>query len=276
MEFSMKKIDLRDSPFFEKHVKSLQPERAKKPKFEMPLNVAPFGQCCDGSGWFLLAVDYSHPDFGKLMKCACGRAGQPDYKMAKLAQDLKAYSHCTFETWNMERALEQFQFNGLNMGVDTQKSTINIATKKAKEYAMKPNGWLYIHGSYGAGKTHLAAAIGHVVASKGWGVTYKNMPELLDTLRKAIGEHRLDQELVAIIESDVLILDDMGVEEMTGEFMNARLWRIFDERMNKPTIITSNLDLSDLQNKVGGRIASRLLQSDKIFLPLSDFRKYKK
>ena len=272
----MKRINLADSPFFEKHVQSQQPVRAKKIQKEMPMNVAPYGQCCDGTGWFLLAVDYNDPRFGVLQKCICGRAGNPDYKVQKLASELKAYAHCTFESWNHERQLEQFSLNGVTMGIDTQRSTINIATKKAKEFAVKPSGWLYIHGSYGAGKTHLAAAIGHVIAGKGWNVVYRNMPELLDKLRKAIGESRLEDEIQSLIKADALILDDMGVEEMTSEFMNARLFRIFDERMDKTTVITSNLDLSDLQSKVGGRISSRLLQSNKIFLPLSDFRKYKK
>ncbi len=242
----------------------------------MPLNVAPLGQCCDGSGWYLLAVDYNHPLFGVMQKCECGRAGNPDHKMQKLNQELKAYAHCTFETWNAERQLDSFSLNGMTMSPDMQKSTIAIATKKAREFATKPNGWMYMHGSYGAGKTHLAAAIGHVIAGKGWNVVYRNMPELLDKLRQAIGESRLEDEIQVLIKADALILDDMGVEEMTSEFMNARLFRIFDERVSKPTIITSNLDLSDLQNKVGGRIASRLLQSNKIFLPLSDYRKYKK
>jgi DNA replication protein DnaC len=68
----------------------------------------------------------------------------------------------------------------------------------------------------------------------------------------------------------------MGVEEMTSEFVHAQLWQIFDKRMEKLTIVTSNLDLDMLQRKVGNRIGSRLLQANKIYLPLSDFRKYKR
>jgi DNA replication protein DnaC len=274
----MKRIDLRDNPFYAKHVAETQQTPAKKKvqPSPPPLNVAPPGECCDGTGWYLVAVEHSHPEFGMLKKCSCGRAGNPIYKMAQLKHDLKSYSHCTFDTWNEKRLLEDFLHNGIKMQVAGQKSMLDIATKKAKAYAENPDGWIYMHGSFGSGKTHLAAAVGHVCVKNGMSVLYRNVPALLDELRHAIGQHKLDAELDKFVNVDVLILDDMGVEEMTSEFMNARLFRIFDERMEKPVVVTSNLDLDDLNTKVGGRIGSRLLQAKKIFLPLSDYRKYKR
>lgn len=273
----MKKINLSDSPFFEQSTKQDEPTRLKTtPQKKMPLNVAPEGQCCDGTGWYLRALPHDHPEFGKLIKCECGRAGNPHIKLTNLQNDLKAYSHCTFEKWDLQRKLELFSYNGIPMSISNQQTTLQIATRRAKAYASAPGGWLYIHGSYGAGKTHMAASIGHEVVMTGKTVVYRNMPSLLDNLRTAIGNHNLDAMIDKFVSADLLILDDMGVEELTSEFMSARMFRIFDERMDKATIITSNLDLDDLQNKVGGRIGSRLLQSSKIYLPLSDFRKYKR
>jgi DNA replication protein DnaC len=272
----MRKINLSDSPFFDKHVGQTANKKTSVPRKELPLNVAPVGQCCDGSGWYLKAVDYNHPEFSVLQKCSCGRAGNPEYKTKLLEEDLKSYRHCTFQSWNENRKLDAFTYKGMSMGAETQKQAIDIATRKARKFAENSNGWLYIHGSYGAGKTHLAAAIGHEIANKSKTVVYRNVPSLLDNLRGAIGKSQLEQEIDRYVKADLLILDDMGVEEMTSEFMNARLFRIFDERIDKSTVITSNLDLDELNEKVGGRIASRLLQSTKIFLPISDFRKYKR
>jgi DNA replication protein DnaC len=273
----MKRINLADNPFFDKSTtQDKSPRSRSQPQKKMPLNVAPEGQCCDGTGWYLRALPHDHPEFGKLIKCECGRAGNPHIKLTNLQNDLKAYSHCTFEKWDLQRKLESFQYNGVSMSIPNQQTTLQIATRRAKAYANAPGGWLYIHGSYGAGKTHMAAAIGHEVVMTGKTVVYRNMPSLLDNLRTAIGNHNLDAMIDKFVSADLLILDDMGVEELTSEFMSARMFRIFDERMEKATIITSNLDLDDLQNKVGGRIGSRLLQSSKIYLPLSDFRKYKR
>lgn len=277
----MKRIDLRDTPFFAQHTSTQsqsQPLRAKpKPKPNPPpLNVAPPGQCCDGTGWYLQAVPHGHPMFGVLQKCQCGRAGNPDYKVTKLQQKLRAYSHCTFDTWNAERDLEHFEYLGLPMSPANQRKTIEIATRRAKTYADNPEGWLYIHGSYGAGKTHLAAAIGRELANRNMTVEYASGAELLTELRYAAGSYTLQETMNTYFDADLLILDDMGVEELTTEFAHAQLWQIFDKRMDKLMIVTSNLDLDMLQRKVGGRIGSRLLQANKIYLPLSDFRKYKR
>lgn len=274
----MKRINMTDTPFYKQHAKeSSQPvQKAKRTPNPPPLNVAPLGQCCDGTGWFLYAVPHNHPQFSVLQRCQCGRAGNPDYKVTKLQQKLQAYAHCTFQTWNDERDLEQFDYLGLPMSPTSQRKTLEIATRRARMYAENPQGWLYIHGSYGAGKTHLAAAIGRELAQKGMNVEYSSGAELINELRNSAGKYTLQDTMETYINADVLILDDMGVEEMTSEFVHAQLWQIFDKRMEKLTIVTSNLDLDMLQRKVGNRIGSRLLQANKIYLPLSDFRKYKR
>lgn len=270
----MKKVNLNETPFFTKHAEA--PKRPAVAQTPAPLNVAPPGHCCDGSGWFLYAVPYGHPMFGVLQKCSCGRAGNPDYKVAKLQQKLHAYADCTFETWDNSRKLENFQYLGMSMSADSQKKMLDIATRRAHEYAKHPQGWLYIHGSYGAGKTHLAAAIAHRLAEKDMSVEYISGAELINEIRSAAGKHVLPELLDKYTNADILLLDDMGVEELTTEFVHSQLWQIFDKRMEKLMIVTSNLDLTELQSKVGGRIASRLLQSSKIYLPLSDFRKYRR
>jgi DNA replication protein DnaC len=246
-----------------------------KPQFVMPLNVAPPGQCCDGTGWYLLAVPHGHPLFSVLQRCECGRAGNPDYRATKLRQRLHAYAHCTFDNWNIQRRLESFEYMGLNMNVEAQKKTLEIATNRAISYANNPKGWLYIYGSYGSGKTHLAAAIGLELAKKDLKVEYSSGQELITELRSAAGKYMLQETMQKYIDADLLILDDMGVEEMTSDFIHGQMWQIFDKRMEGLLIVTSNLDLPDLKEKVGNRIGSRLLQSSKVYLPLSDYRKYK-
>jgi chromosomal replication initiation ATPase DnaA len=41
------------------------------------------------------------------------------------------------------------------------------AHKRCKEWSIKPVAWLYIHGAFGAGKSHLAAAIANVQQQSG-------------------------------------------------------------------------------------------------------------
>ena len=60
-------------------------------------------------------------------------------------------------------------------------------------------------------------------------------------------------------EANILILDDLGAEK-SSEFALQSLYVIIDQRYSeiRPTIITSNLSLGEIAEKVGDRIASRI------------------
>jgi DNA replication protein DnaC len=59
---------------------------------------------------------------------------------------------------------------------------------------------------------------------------------------------------------DYLILDDLGAEKTT-DFTRSILYQIIDYRYNyeKPTIITSNLDVKQIAERFDDRIASRII-----------------
>lgn len=231
-------------------------------------------QCCDGSGWYLKNVPFGHPDFGKLFRCECGRSGNPEGRRESLAAALRGYSECTFESWDLERQLEPNSWGGISYSTADQQKALRIATRKAKEYAADPDGFLFLFGSFGAGKTHLAAAIGRECASRNLRVQYHNIPRLFDELRGAAGDFAVDEALNPLLNCDVLILDDIGAEEAASQFIQGRLFRIIDERINKSIIFTSNLDQKTLGDKLGGRLASRMFMAETIWLPVSDYRKH--
>lgn len=58
---------------------------------------------------------------------------------------------------------------------------------------------------------------------------------------------------------DVLILDDVGSENITPITINA-LNRIIDDRLNKWMILTTNLTPNDIADRIDCRIASRLFR----------------
>lgn len=57
----------------------------------------------------------------------------------------------------------------------------------------------------------------------------------------------------------LVVLDDLGAEK-TSEFALQSLYIIIDKRYSemRPTIITSNLSVDEISEKVGDRIASRI------------------
>lgn len=137
---------------------------------------------------------------------------------------------------------------------------------------------LYLHGPVGSGKSHLAAVAARKffpVGRKGLFqtqiATYK-IPEISRRFRGCDGGEAERELLTEIAGRAILVIEDFGVEKYT-EFLVSLMYEIIDWRyQNNPTglIITSNLSVGDLANKIGDeRVASRLVQMCRI-VKLSD------
>ena len=118
-------------------------------------------------------------------------------------------------------------------------------------------------GSYGCGKTHLAAAILQEVAEAGISGLFVVVTELLAKIRAAFDSR--DGSAEEIIEraknTPLLILDDIGAEK-ASEWTQEQLYRIVNFRYEHmlPTVITTNCDGAKLEMALGRRIVSRLIE----------------
>jgi len=120
---------------------------------------------------------------------------------------------------------------------------------------------MYLWGSVGSGKTHAAYAIRRRIEEMSIGVRLYSAPEMLDMIRDDF-EHKDSYNLDRILASrGVLIVDDLGVEK-PSEWVSETLFRIVNKRYEEvlPTIVTSNLDLGELSERLGDRIPSRLAE----------------
>lgn len=127
--------------------------------------------------------------------------------------------------------------------------------RAAKEYAdnfaalYSTGEGLYIEGTNGTGKTHLAAAIALQLIEQGIPVVCKTSSDLLGDIKRAFdsGEIKEYEILRAYKEVDLLIVDDLGKEQCTDWSMST-LYSIFNDRYEdlKPTIITTNYGDEDL------------------------------
>jgi DNA replication protein DnaC len=66
-------------------------------------------------------------------------------------------------------------------------------------------------GPPGVGKTHLAIALGVQAIEHGYGVYFVKAQDLLDDLRRAHAEQRLDRRMRVYLSPKVLIVDEFGV-----------------------------------------------------------------
>jgi DNA replication protein DnaC len=123
---------------------------------------------------------------------------------------------------------------------------------------------IYIHGGVGSGKTHVAYALyaesSNVLKKK---ARFENIPEMLRTWRLDFPRpwaEKLHPEERLLEYRGLLFLDDLGSEKMT-EWVEETLYLILNHRYNEvlPTIITSNLTIEQLADRVGDRIASRVV-----------------
>ena len=99
--------------------------------------------------------------------------------------NLEAFRGMTFDDFNTDGLV--------GMGEDQIRS-LNTALNAAQYFAQHMDGWLLLLGSYGVGKTHLAAAIANFGVGLGVPTLFLTVPDLLDWLRYAYGGEETDFE----------------------------------------------------------------------------------
>lgn len=132
-----------------------------------------------------------------------------------------------------------------------------------RKYAAEFNGHsasLLFLGNTGLGKTHLSLAIAGEVIAKGYGVIYGPSVRLLGQIEKEhFSKYGSTDYLDSVLECDLLIIDDLGTEYITP-FSVSVINNIVNSRIleNRPTIISTNLSLAELEEKYSPRVVSRL------------------
>ena len=140
--------------------------------------------------------------------------------------------------------------------------SVQKALKIAHSFAEKPKGWLVFEGTYGSGKTHLAAAIANYRAGLGDPPLFVMVPDLLDHLRAAFSPNAgtsYDRRFDEVRTAALLVLDDLGSQSATP-WAKEKLHQLLNYRYNAelPTIITVAKESVE-QHQVDERIITRML-----------------
>lgn len=127
------------------------------------------------------------------------------------------------------------------------------------------SGSLLLMGRTGLGKTHLSLAVASEVTGRGFGVVYTPAQKLIDRLEankfsyapENRGQYASDLE--SALECDLLVIDDLGAEFATS-FSQSILCHIVNTRLceGRPAIISTNLDLGQIEERYTQRMLSRL------------------
>jgi DNA replication protein DnaC len=166
--------------------------------------------------------------------------------------DLSLFQNMTFDTFRERPDLPR-----------DQRDNLQRAFQSAFEYAQEPSGWLVLLGEYGAGKTHIAAAIANHVRRQSKQVLFVTVPDLLDHLRAtyAPNSHQsYDKRFNEIKTAQLLVLDDLGTESATP-WAREKLYQLFNYRYTAqlPTVVTTAHALDDLDPRLVTRLRDKRL-----------------
>ena len=152
---------------------------------------------------------------------------------------------------------------------------LNTCRKYAAGFGPGSDNLLF-SGGPGLGKTYLSACIAKVVTDRGYSVAYESAGNLFAKLEK--NRFHPDEESQAevnrLMQSDLLILDDLGTE-LIGSFVVAAFYSLLNDRLlsGKPMIISTNFGVDELAKRYSPQIASRLKGSFKVrFFAGNDIR----
>ena len=104
-------------------------------------------------------VPLGHEKFGRLEPCVCRSGEIAENARQRLYElsNLERLSHLTFENFNRS-GNPKVEF------ISPQElASLHDAYDASESFARDLQGWLLLEGSYGCGKTHLAAAIANAV-----------------------------------------------------------------------------------------------------------------
>lgn len=203
----------------------------------------------------------------------CGDTGFKDGKMCVCLK--KALRDQAFNKLNELSPLERSRFEDFRLeyysNVPAEGSRVSARKRMTdiyeycKKYAedFKPGfNSILMQGNTGLGKTHLSLAIARRVIDKGYGVVYGSVPTLISKLeREHFSYNRQESETEDyLIDCDLLILDDLGTEFITN-FSKATIYNILNSRllMDKPTIISTNLSVKEMEGIYSERFVSRIM-----------------
>lgn len=221
---------------------------------------------CGGIGYVRRELPLDHPDFGLLEVCSCQKQAVQQASIQRLYQvsNLDAFKQMSFEN---------FSLSGREKGKMINK-TLEAAFNTAQNYAHHLNGWLLLMGSYGCGKTHLAAAIANQVIALGIQTLFLTVPDLLDWLRYSYGaeDTTFEQRFEEIRNIRFLVLDDLGTQNTTS-WAREKLYQIINHRYvyKLPTVLTTNLSLNEIDDRISSRLQDRELVVS-IQIDASDYR----
>ena len=165
----------------------------------------------------------------------------------------KAAENQTFDSFSFD------YFKGNNL--ELIKENHSILEEYANEFSEAEKRSFILIGPTGLGKTHLAVAAARAVIEKGYKAVFETATDIIHNYEacRFRGTVSAEELYERYIESDLLIIDDLG-SETVNQFTSSVIFDLISGRINnaKPFIITTKMDGAEIKKTYKDRIASRI------------------
>lgn len=207
-------------------------------------------------------------------KYTCSKCSDTGFVEGKMCTCLKnAMRQLTYNSLCDKIPIEKYRFDNFSLenypdypdedGVvarNRMKIYFDYCVNYADDFSSS-SGDILMCGDTGLGKTHLSLAIAGEAAKKGYSVIYGSAQNILSNLEnEKFGRSMQLGAEQSIQDCDLLIIDDLGAEFST-QFTVSAVYNILNTRlmMSKPTIISTNMSLVEIEERYTERVASRIL-----------------
>jgi len=137
------------------------------------------------------------------------------------------------------QTLESFDFRA-----NTSINAVQIRELATLRFIEKAEN-VFLVGSTGVGKTHLAKALAHLACRKNLKVSFYSFANLISEITKAELSNKINYLIRTLSKSDLLVIDDFAFKKISPQLAEY-LYSIVDERyQQRSTIFTSNRVIGD-------------------------------
>ncbi len=167
------------------------------------------------------------------------------YKTKDLIEQRKKKS----KIFGLNKTLESASMGNIINDDDKRIELIKYITNFYHNYPKEKKG-LYLHGSFGSGKTYLITALFNELSKKNYNAVIIYYPEMLNKFKATFDTKDSFNEIFnEIKKADLLLIDDIGAETVTNWSRDEILGTILQYRMenNLSTFLTSNLNILELE-----------------------------
>lgn len=171
----------------------------------------------------------------------------------KRMEDARRKAASMISSMHMPKDVLKAKISDLDTSNESKMAIRNFAElfiQNVRKTGILPRSGYYIYGNFGVGKSYVLGAIANELAKMEIKTVMVYVPDFLSELKSSIQDQSLQDKVDFVKRAPVLMLDDLGAENLSAWTRDEIIGTILQFRMNEglPVFITSNYNYDQLEN----------------------------